>query len=502
MEQMKKRKINDAPAYRLITGAFKRNRGGMTVADVVARTALPLDKVRTLVNDVADEYSAHISVTESGEILYSFPSGFTSKYRGFKAVAGRALRTIGGALKTAAAALFKVWIMVMLVGYFVLFMLIALAALVLSVAANSSSSDNRRSDSGGGIFFASGIFNFIIRIWFYSELARAIEGPRYGYAYNSARVEKRPKGKPLYKAIFSFVFGDGDPNANMETRERQALIAYIQANKGVISLPEFMVLTGSSGSEADSLICSYCAEYGGMPEVTEDGTVVYRFDDLLLRADKRDRSFAGFSAPLAQLNRFSSNTTKMNVWFCVINSVNLIFGSYFFINAMNSGHILTQEHFNASSYLYGVTYLLSKHFVDNPLPFITIGLGVIPFIFSLFFWFIPLARFILLKHDNEKIKLENLRKSAFMQIWDDPLTVKASDIKSNLKEASPKNMNAARERVIKDMGAYSMPDVTVDEKGEAVYSFNELEREKTALAKYRYSLSTPELGKVVFNTDE
>lgn len=497
---MEKRKINNSTAYRQITGTFKRYRGGITVADVVAKTALPLDTVRELVNDVADEYSAHVSVTESGEILYSFPSGFVSKYRGFKAVAGRALGVIGRGLKTVAKALFKVWIMLMLIGYFVLFMLIALAALLISVAGNSSNSNSRHNNSGGGLFFASGMFNFIIRIWFYSELARSFDGRSYAYG----SVKKAPKGKPLYKAIFSFVFGDGDPNAAIETRTRQALIAYIQANKGVISLPEFMILTGTSGGEADSLIGSYCAEYGGMPEATDDGTVIYRFDALLLRTDRKDRSFGGFSVPLKQLKQFSSNLKKMNVWFCIINSINLIFGSYFFINASNSGHILTQESFNAASYLYGVTYVLMHHFIENPLPVIFIGLGIVPFIFSLFFWFIPLVRFALLKKDNEKIKLENLRKTAFMTIWDNPDTVKTSDIKSDLKECHPKNIAAAREQIIKDMGVYSIPDVKVNESGETVYVFKELDREKTALAKYRAGINSQdsELGKIVFNTDE
>jgi hypothetical protein len=144
------------------------------------------------------------------------------------------------------------------------------------------------------------------------------------------------------------------------------------------------------------------------------------------------------------------------------------------------------------------------HFIENPLPVIFIGLGIVPLIFSLFFWFIPLARFALLKKDNEKIKLENLRKSAFMTIWENPDAVKTSDIKSDLKECRPQNMAAAQEQIIKDMGVYSIPDVTVNESGETVYVFKELDREKTALAKYRAGINSQdsELGKIVFNTDE
>jgi hypothetical protein len=167
---------------------------------------------------------------------------------------------------------------------------------------------------------------------------------------------------------------------------------------------------------------------------------------------------------------------------------------------VRSGHIATQEHFNAASYLYGVTYVLAGHLTANPLPAITIGLGIVPFVFSLLFWLIPLTRFALLKNDNEKIKLENLRKTAFRYIWDYPDAVSPGSINTELKECRPKNMTAARNRVIKEMGVYSVPEVAVNENGETVYSFNELKREKAALQKYRSSISPAELGKIIFDT--
>jgi hypothetical protein len=54
------------------------------------------------------------------------------------------------------------------------------------------------------------------------------------------------------------------------------------------------------------------------------------------------------------------------------------------------------------------------------------------------------------------------------------------------------------------MGAYSVPDVVVNEKSETVYSFRELEREKQALEKYRSSIvdGNSELGRLVFDTGE
>ncbi|GHV76580.1 hypothetical protein AGMMS49942_14010 [Spirochaetia bacterium] len=492
----------DREAYRKVTEAFRRQSGGATVADIVAKTALPLHRVRELVPRAADEYSARLLVTESGEILYSFPRGFTSKYRGFKARLGRFMEKFGRGLKIAAALVFKVWIMVMLVGYFVLFMLIALAALMVSVAASSQSSNNRSSNRGGGIgglYFASGIFDLIIRIWFYSELTKSLDRRYYG----RNTPAPRPKGRPLYKAIFSFVFGDGDPNADWASREKQAVIAYIQANRGVISLPEFMTLTGNSPAEAEGRITGYCAEFGGLPEATDDGTVVYRFDELLLRADKKDRSFTGFSAPIKRLFSFSSNTKKMNSWFAVINSVNLIFGGYFLYNTLTTGAILTQAHFDAASYLYGVTYILSSTLMANPLPVLTIGLGIVPLVFSALFWLIPALRYFGVKRDNETIKRENLRKSGYGHIWDKPLAVKPTDIDPKAAECRPKNMALARDQIIKEIGAYAMPDVAIGPAGETVYAFTELEREREALEKYRAGIrdDASALGKTVFDSE-
>jgi hypothetical protein len=324
------------------------------------------------------------------------------------------------------------------------------------------------------------------------------------YGYSRAGSQPRPRGRPLYKAIFSFVFGDGDPNADWPSREKQAVIAYIQANSGVISLPEYMALTGMESAAAEEGITGFCAEFGGLPEATDDGTVVYRFDELLLRADKKNRSFAGFTAPLKRLRSFSSNKKKMNGWFSAINGVNLVFGSYFLFNAFTTGAITTQAQFDAASYLYKVSYLLFSSISSGDiLPFITIGLGVVPLVFSILFWLIPLLRNVNLKKANETVKLENLRKDGFHRIWEAPLSVKPAEIDPKPAECRPKNMAAARDRVIKEIGVYSVPEVALDTAGEAVYSFNELEREKTALEKYRRGINPDAsgLGKVVFDSE-
>jgi hypothetical protein len=507
-----KRNINDKEAYTVITNAFKRQRGGATIVDIAAKTALPLAKVKELAPAVADEYAGRLQVTESGEILYSFPHGFRSKYHGFGAFLRKFSDKLGKGLKIFASWLFKIWIMVMLVGYFALFMLLALAALAVSIT-SSSSSDNRGA-RGGGFFLAHGVFDLIIRIWFYSEIAKSFD-PNY------RGRQARPAGRPLHKAIFSFVFGEGNPNADWETRSRQAVIAYIQANKGVISLPEYVMLTGMPPAEAESAITAFCAEFNGSPEATNDGTVVYRFDDLLLRADSRNRSVGG-SSLLKRVEVFSSNKKNMNVWFSIINGVNVLFGGYFLFNAIKYGEIIVNEiHRNgkiflrlvstitdtAPSYLYGMTYYLLDKFSANPLPIIAIGLGLTPLVFSVLFWLIPAVRSGFVKKNNEAIKLENLRKRGYEQVWAFPRGVRPADLgyagEARVSaECAPANLQRAQDRLIKEIGAYSAPEVRVDSTSGVVYDFPEVERERIAIEAYRETVRATGLGGVVFDSEE
>jgi hypothetical protein len=69
-------------------------------------------------------------------------------------------------------------------------------------------------------------------------------------------------------------------------------------------------------------------------------------------------------------------------------------------------------------------------------------------------------------------------------------------------EGRPHDLAAARDRIIKEMGAYSIPDVAVNDRGQMVYTFAELEREREALEKYRNSINpaASELGKTIFDS--
>jgi len=465
-------------AYQKIVNSLKRQKKGATVADVCAATALPLSTVRELLPKAADEYSGHLRVTQSGEILYYFPRGFTSRYSGFGAFLKKTADKTAAVVKTALIFLFKVWIVVMLIGYFVLFMALALASVFISVSAKSSGNRGRR----GGF----NTFGLLWRIWFYSELTR----PNYRYGHVTQNKEPR---RPIHKAVFSFVFGEDDPNKNWQEQKDRAIIAYIQANRGVVSLVEYMAFTGENSAEAEESILTFCSKFGGSPEVTEEGTIVYRFDELLLRADSENLS--ELVPPIRRLKTFSANTKTMNGWFIVINAVNLIFGSYFLNQSFSSDQV---------SQLYAYTYNFISNVTENPHNFIAMVLGLIPLLFSLFFWLIPTARYFFELKENDEIKLQNFKRFGFNKIWSSPEKILTDSFRRPSAECSPRDFAAAQDRVIKDIGAISNPEVELTENGKTVYTFSELEREKRALEKYRANLDTSalQLGKTVFDSGE
>jgi len=480
-----------ATEYQKIVTSLKRRRKGAVAADICAATALPLSVVNELLPKAADEYSGHLRVTESGEISYYFPNGFTSRYRGLSAALKKAAQKTFNFIKTACAFLFKIWIVVMLVGYFLIFIALALASVFLSVAGKSSGSGGRR--SGGSVNF--GLFNLIWRIWFYSELTR----PKY--AYGGRNVNKNKETRPLHKAVFSFVFGEEDPNKNWEDQKYKAIITYIQANRGVISLAEYMAFTGMDSQEAQTDILSFCSKFEGSPEATEEGTIVYRFDKLLLNSD--GEKFSELIPPVERLKRFSDNKKSTNKWLAVINAVNLIFGSYFLYQSFNTGQLINKAQYIVAPKLYAYTHAIFDHFLYDPHLVIRSALGIIPLVFSLLFWIIPTVRFFIEKKENNKIKLNNFKRFSFNKIFYSPKNIDAGKLNPVMKECTPNDLASAVDKVIKDIGAISNPQVEiVDNK--TIYTFNELEREKEALEKYRKSvcLSRQKLGETVFDSND
>ncbi|MBP7096298.1 MAG: hypothetical protein KBC36_09445 [Spirochaetia bacterium] len=467
--------------------AFRESRGEATGADLVARTGLPVHQVETELRAVADEYGARVRVTESGEPLWSFPRGFHSRYRGFGPAFRKGLRTFRKGAAAVGKFLFKIWIVVMLVGYFALFVALAVLALVASFAASSSGrGDDRRSSRGrggiGGAYMLTRVIELVVRIWFYSEFTKSSRDP-----FRAA--ERRRAKKPLHTAIFSFVFGDPDPAASRAEDVRSAFAAYVRSRKGMATVEELSALAGLTPAEADDAMNSLAYELGGSPEVSDEGTVYWKFDDLM-RSAGGERGAAADPGPLP-LRRFSANPASANAWFCAFNGVNLAFGGYFLFSVLSGAPLGNPE---TGYTFYGFVTELVRSVGLDPQAAIGVGLGVVPVVFAILFWLVPALRFLALKADNARRARANLRRRAARAVLSSPDRVDPSTIAARAPEEDGDPAALVEELAVAWQG---------EPEADGTWRFPETARRlrDLSLVRSRVDESKWALGGQVFDTD-
>ncbi len=497
---MAQKKIYDykvEPVKNKILTALKRRRLESTVTDLVAATGLPTYQVQETMKLVSNEYRGHMKVTESGELLYYFPYGLRSQLKGFGPAFRRAVRGIWSTTLKVLAFLFKIWIMVMLIGYFVLFVALLVLAFLASIAgsvASNSSGSSRRSRDGGlgggmGFFLASQVIRWFIDIWFFSTIVRDVQGGR-----------ARPARRPLHRSVFSYVFGVGDANPGWDEAEKKAIIHYIQGNKGILTLEEFMTLTGRDADSAQHLLNEYLLEFQGEPDVTRDGTLYYRFNDLLHSKDLPKEPVTR-STGKKSVYPFSSNKSATNKWITFFNVVNLFFGGYFLYYSLV---VVVPQKGDGLAYLYQITSLLASRFLGlDPTTVIPVVLGIIPLAFSILFFLVPLIRRAREKSKNQDIKRGNFLKRLYDRILQNPLLVDPRKIQPFGADESPDRWEAFRDQSIKRLAAAKGADVEETE-GAFVYRITELDREQRDIAALRNSIDIASfnIGKTIYDSGE
>ena len=509
-------KVYDFPVEKVedqLVGFLKRRRGESTVADMIAGTGLPKYQVEQAAKMVLDEYAGRLKVTESGELLYYFPSGMRSTVRGPGPLLRKLWRSFLRGTARVLTLLFKIWIVAMLIGYFVAFVGIAVVAVVASVAASAAGGgrdgrDSRSRGSGDGMggFLAIQVIDLILRMWFWSAILK------------DPRSRKPREGRAFYKSVFGFVFGDDDPNRGWEEEERKRVIAYITSTRGVITLEELVALTGRETAEANTLMNRLLLEYEGEPGVTDDGTLIYSFPALM-------RTSKGQGAKAVQLGDgisrvpvpFSANKRRTNGWIVFFNAFNLLFGTYFLTISLTRGNEIVQAVARAAErmaargghglavvnpVLYSTAVNIAGFVTSNPVPFLLIGLGVIPVVFSILFFLVPLLRKIRLERQNEKIRVEALRRRVMARILESPSSVNARDLRPSGTTLDPKNFMQACRRLIEHVAAQLKAEPVARDGGSFSYRFTELERELADLAAYRkkVDLGKYDVGKTVFDS--
>lgn len=374
---------------RRILGSLKEREGVATAGDVAADTGLGYDQTELALRHMLTLYKSHLDVDDDGNLRYRFDPSF--ERRG--ADPGKAWRAFKRGLWKAFVGFFKVWTMIMLVGYTVLFVLLLLAVGIAGFAASMQSDD---SDGGGQI----GVLPFLLvarflEFMFWWNVFTPSYGRGYGRGYGRRRRsifgqmgERKKPSKPFYQKIFHYLFGPDEAKTDPLGPER-AFAQFVRNRNGRITAAEWASRTGQTLDEAENALTASIVRFNGDVDVSDDGVLVYRFDELVVTAEEGQRydDLPPIWRRKVSVPDFSGNKRSSNTWISVLNGFNLAMSAFI---------------------LFAV--------IGLPLG-AQIALGWVPFVFSTLFFAIPLIRKVAHNKRKAHAATENDRRDALSIVF-------------------------------------------------------------------------------------
>jgi len=263
----------------------------VTVGDVAAQSGLELAIAQQGLNALAADTQAHLQVSDAGEIAYEFPKSFRAILRNkywrlrLQETWSRIWNVLFYLIRISFGLLLLLSILVIVV---------AIAILVIAMQSASQRDDDR----GGGSFGGGGMI-FIPRFWI-GDLYWLFHYDSYYGRRSGRRTQSRPNrrgqaddGMNFLEAIFSFLFGDGDPNADLEERRWREIGGVIQNNGGAIPAEQVVPYLDDLGDgwarEDEDYILPVLTRFNGVPEVSPNGEIIYHFPELQVTAQERGR---------------------------------------------------------------------------------------------------------------------------------------------------------------------------------------------------------------------
>lgn len=353
--------------------------GRVTIGDVASRAGLQVDQAERALQALAADTGGFLEVSGEGEVLYVFPKDYRAKLAG-KSFRMRVEPLVNKA-KEVGAYVVRVSFGTALVASIVL-----VYTTIIAIISSSSDEDNRgrrRRSYGSTIFLPTDLF------WYLDAGSS-----------RRRRVENE-NGMNFIESVFSFVFGDGDPNDGLEERRWKMIGQYISSNGGVVTAEELapyldVPAPSELSKDDESFILPVLLRFQGHPEVDEQGNILYRFPSLQRTASSKgggSREYVGtkWSAMFSGVEKFMEEKP----W------------EFSKANASERAMVAGLGGLN----LFGVIILgnLLKQMTVTPGGLISFAAQLFPLlqIYAGSFFAIPLFRWFLLRKTNDDISRRN-----------------------------------------------------------------------------------------------
>lgn len=298
------------PEKDLVIKAINELGRRVTAADIATKTGLPLLTATSTLNKVAAEANGHLQVSNAGDIAYSFDPGFQSAYvtEGFK----KTLQEVWEKVFKVGFFLVRISFGVGLIVSFVL-VCVLIIAMILFVQRGGDGDNDRGGGFGGGLGGIDFFDWMLLRNFFWWGPTYPIYTP-YGYndysrpyeLYDRPTTRQPETENNFIMNCFSFLFGDGAPNLNLEERKWQLIAQIIKQNNGVVTAEQLAPYTGADPKNDDAVL-PVLVRFDGKPEVTANGNIVYTFPSLQVTANTMS-----FSALPTYLREFNWEFTRVS----------------------------------------------------------------------------------------------------------------------------------------------------------------------------------------------
>lgn len=271
----------------------------VTVGDVATATGMDVVGVERGLLALAAAAGGHLQVANDGVMAYVFPRNLRAIL--LSRVWGGRLRQLWRKGWHWFLYLLRISFGIVLIGLIVA-VLLALAVAIVVVSKSGSDGDRASGSSGSWRLFPLDLG----MVWLDPGDGRRHQpsGRSRGSRHRREELAEDPEADLNFlEAVFSFLFGDGRPNADLEERRWREIAAVIAGQRGVIVAEQLTPFLDelSGDPEDEQFVLPALVRFNGQPHVSPEGDLVYAFPDLQVTAqDPRAPGPSGAGASSAR----------------------------------------------------------------------------------------------------------------------------------------------------------------------------------------------------------
>lgn len=176
------------------------------------------------------------------------------------------------------------------------------------------------------------------------------------YYYRNSRMRIRERGKYNFlESVFSFVFGDGNPNDEYDTKRWEAIARLVSEYDGVVTAEQLApyidaaprLLDDGAGLQNDEgFVLPVLQRFGGVAEVDDKGNIYYVFPNLQKTTTVSTRRKAKSVLPGFKLEKkwvFSEAEPGQLIAAALLGAANL-FGVFYLSNLLQPAAMVRIQH--------------------------------------------------------------------------------------------------------------------------------------------------------------